>query len=181
MVTLQISGLELRVKPSAIATALLITGGFAAVLNKLFKFRPLTAVAGGVLVTQIHYFSELWHQLGHARAAEMTGFPMKGVTLVGPIGKSVYPSNEGLLPAPTHIQRAVGGPIFSILLTLVSGLLALATRPLGGLPLFLATFTFLDNLLVFVIGAMLPLGFTDGSTILAWRDQWRGGPRVTVD
>ncbi len=30
-------------------------------------------------------------------------------------------------------------------------------------------FFFLDNLLVLTIGALLPLRFTDGSTILYWR------------
>jgi hypothetical protein len=32
----------------------------------------------------------------------------------------------------------------------------------------LLVFFFLDNLLVFTIGSLLPLGFTDGSTLLAW-------------
>ncbi len=34
---------------------------------------------------------------------------------------------------------------------------------------FGALFFFLDNLLVLTLGALLPLGFTDGSTILRWR------------
>jgi hypothetical protein len=38
-----------------------------------------------------------------------------------------------------------------------------AVIPLVGL------FIFLDNLLIYTLGAMLPLGFTDGSTILNWR------------
>jgi hypothetical protein len=32
----------------------------------------------------------------------------------------------------------------------------------------LATFFFLDNLLVLTLGSFLPLGFTDGSTLLEW-------------
>ena len=31
---------------------------------------------------------------------------------------------------------------------------------------FIAAFLFWDNLLVFTLGALLPLGFTDGSTII---------------
>ena len=168
-------GLEIRVAPSSMVTAVLMGGSFILFLLKALKWRPWTAVTGGVLATVIHYLSELWHQLGHARAAEQSGFPMKGVTYLGPIGISVYPDNEGLLPAETHIQRALGGPIFSLLLALAAGLVALLFRPLGGLPLFLAIFSFLDNLLVFTIGALLPLGFTDGSTILNWWDQRKGG------
>jgi Zn-dependent protease len=168
-------GLEIRVKPSAMATAVLMAGGFYLLLQKGWKWRPWMAVPGGILATAIHYLSEFWHQLGHARAAEQTGFPMKGVTYFGPLALSVYPKNEGLLTAETHIQRALGGPIFSLLLTLATGLVALLFRPIDGLPLFLAVFSFLDNLLVFTIGALLPLGFTDGSTILTWWNQRKGG------
>ena len=168
-------GLEIRVAPSSLVTAVLAAAGIFLLLHKAFKWRPWTAVTGGILATAIHYLSEQWHQMGHARAAKQTGFPMKGVTYVGPLAISVYPENEGLLPAETHIQRALGGPIFSLLLTLATGLVALLFRPIGGLPLFLAVFSFLDNLLVFTIGALLPLGFTDGSTLLTWWDQRNGG------
>jgi hypothetical protein len=167
--------LEIRTAPSTIITAILTVGAIFLLLNKVFKWRPWTAVTGGILATTLHYLSDLWHQLGHARAAEQTGYPMKGMTFVGLLCFSVYPQNEGLLPAEMHIQRALGGPIFSLLLTLVVGLAALLTRFIGGLPLFLAVFTFLDNLLVFTIGALLPLGFTDGNTLLTWWGQRNSG------
>jgi hypothetical protein len=178
----RIQGVEIRIKPSAVISAIMIATSFSFMLFKVLKWRPWTAVSGGIIVSLIHYLSELWHQFGHARAAEQTGFPMQGVTLMGPvpIGVSVYPDNEGLLPAEMHIQRALGGPIFSLLLTLASGLLALLFRPLGGLPLVLAVFTFLDNLLIYTIGALLPLGFTDGSTIVTWWDQRQGNGRVRI-
>lgn len=168
-------GLEIRLAPSALVTVLLTFGAVFLLLNKGFKSRSWIAVTGGILATAVHYLSEFWHQFGHARAAEQTGFPMKGVTFVGPLGISIYPENEGLLPPETHIQRALGGPIFSFILALATGLVALALRPIGGLPLSLAVFSFLDNLLIFTLGALLPLGFTDGSTILTWWDQRRGG------
>lgn len=167
-------GLEIRVTPSSVITAVLAAGTFFLILNKAFKWRPWAAATGGLLATTIHFLSEFWHQLGHAQAAEQTGFPMKGMTYVGPLAFSVYPKNEGLLTADTHIQRALGGPIFSFLLALVMGGLALLLRLIGGLPLFLAVFSFLDNLFVFTIGALLPLGFTDGSTILTWWDRQQG-------
>jgi hypothetical protein len=100
---------------------------------------------------------------------------MKGVTFVGPLGVSVYPKNEGILPAETHIQRALGGPVFSFLLTLGMGMAAILLRYVGGLPFFLAVFSFLDNLLVFTIGALLPLDFTDGGTLLTWWGQRKSG------
>jgi len=176
----KIKGLEIRFTPSAVVTAVLAAGGIILILLKVLKWQPWKAVAGGVATVAIHYKSEFWHQFGHAAAAEQTGFPMKGMTFVGPLAFSDYPDNEGLLPAETHIQRALGGPIFSLLLTLASGLLVLLLRPFGGLPLALVVFTFLDNLFVFTIGALLPLGFTDGSTILTWWGQRQGSRRVPI-
>lgn len=172
-------GLEIRVAPSSVITALFAAGTLFLLLNKALKWRPWLAATGGILATIIHYFSELWHQLGHARAAEQTGFPMKGMTFVGPLAFSVYPKEEGLLSPDTHILRALGGPIFSFFLTLALGIVALLFRPIGGLPLFLVVFSFLDNLLVFTIGALLPLDFTDGGTLLTWWDR-RQGKRLHI-
>ncbi len=176
----QLSGLKIRATPSAVGAAFLMAAGLVLLLLKVFRWRPWAAVTGGILATLIHYLSELWHHVGHARAAQETGFLMKGVTYSGPIAVSVYPDNEGLLTADTHIQRALGGPIFSLFLTLAAGLAALLFRPLGGLPLFLTVFAFLDNLLVLTIGALLPLGFTDGSTLLTWWNQRQGGRRIPI-
>ena len=164
----QLFGLQISVRPSAIASFVGLAAGLGLFAWKALKWRPATAVVGGLLAALAHGASELWHQLGHARAAEMTGFPMQGITFYGPLASSDYPRHEGMLGAETHIQRALGGPIFSLLLALGAGLLSLLARPLGGLPLFLTFFTFLDNMLVFTLGALLPLGFTDGSTLLTW-------------
>jgi hypothetical protein len=43
---------------------------------------------------------------------------------------------------------------------------------------FLLLFFFLDNLLVFTLGAFLPLGFTDGSTLLRYWPQRHENIRV---
>ncbi|MFQ5436102.1 MAG: hypothetical protein ACE5FD_14615, partial [Anaerolineae bacterium] len=87
---------------------------------------------------------------------------------------AMYPivmRDEPELPAHIHLRRALGGPAASALLTLLAGLLALALRGAPGLRWPLAAFLFLDNLLVFTLGAFLPLGFTDGSTLLHYWPQ----------
>jgi hypothetical protein len=91
---------------------------------------------------------------------------MSGVRFWGFLGTSLYPKNEGNLPAQIHIRRALGGPIGSLLLALIMGLLTLLLQPSGGLFYALVLFLFLDNLFVLTLGALLPLGFTDGSTLL---------------
>ena len=86
----------------------------------------------------------------------------------GLLGTSVYPPDEQTLPARIHIRRALGGPTGSLLLSAVAAVTALALRTVGGALWWVALFFFLDNLVVFTLGAFPPLGFTDGSTLLQW-------------
>jgi hypothetical protein len=83
-------------------------------------------------------------------------------------GQSLYPPDEPSLPGSVHIRRALGGPIASILFGGLAGLLALLVFPSNGLIGWLLIILMLDNWLVLGFGAFLPLGFTDGSTLLAW-------------
>jgi hypothetical protein len=173
-------GLEIRAMPSTLLSIITIWAALTLLAIKLLKWKPEKAILTGFLATLIHFISEFWHQLGHAQAAEQTGFPMSGMEFRGPIAISQYPSNEGMLSADVHIQRALGGPIFSLLLSVVSGVLLLALRPLGGPAFILVIFTFIDNLLVFTAGALLPLGFTDGSTLLHWWGHLQRGNRLDI-
>lgn len=128
------------------------------------------AILGSFVAVLLYWFSDFVHQLGHVYAANKTGYPMIGIHL-GTflfLSTSVYPKDEPALPGATHIRRALGGPIASLAFTLVTGLVARIVYPMGGLILWLALFTSLTNFFLFTIGALLPLGFTDGSTILKW-------------
>lgn len=126
------------------------------------------ALLAGLLATVIHWLSEVWHHLGHWLAGKRLGYPMNGLTFVYAFALGRYPKDEPALPAEIHIQRALGGPIASLLLAALSAAWAYALWSPGGMAAHLAVFTFLDNLLVFTLGAFLPLGFTDGSTLLYW-------------
>jgi hypothetical protein len=108
----------------------------------------------------------LTHHLGHAFAARSTGHPMRGIAFWGVIGTSLYPPDEPPLPAAVHRRRALGGPPASALYGLLLGWLALALRRRGGAPYRVAQFLCFDNLVGFALGSLLPLGFTDGSTLL---------------
>ena len=129
---------------------------------------PAVAIAAGLVSVLLHWGSDIVHQLGHAWAARTAGHPMAGIRLWGLLSASIYPSDEGSLPASVHIRRALGGAPASLLLTVIAAAVALALRPLGGVYWWVALFFFLDNLLVFTLGSLLPLGFTDGSTLLHW-------------
>jgi hypothetical protein len=137
----------------------------------LLDLTLLPAAFGSLLAVGLHWLGELWHQKGHALAARRVGYPMDGVRLWTLLGASLYPRDEPTLPADIHIQRALGGPIASFVLILIALLLLLVVRPTGGVPLLLAQFFLLENIFVFFLGAFLPLGFTDGSTLLRYWGQ----------
>jgi hypothetical protein len=166
----RLAGLEISALPSAIAGFLLVwvvLGGVALLLGLSVG----EAIVGGLLGAILHWIVDTLHQLGHAWAARRTGYPMTGVRFWWVLSSSIYPADEPHLPAVTHVRRAVGGPVASAIVSLLSGIvaLALALGSAGGLLWWLALFFFLDNLLVFTLGSLLPLGFTDGSTLLQAR------------
>jgi hypothetical protein len=166
----RVAGLKLSAAPRAAAGTVLLWALLTVVGVGLLDLSFGQGVIGGLIATVLHWVSELVHQLGHAWAARRTGHRMIGVRfgqwLV--LGTSLYPPDEGALLAAVHVRRALGGPTSSTLLTGLAGLIALASRPADGVLWWVALFFFLENLSLFTLGAFLPLGFTDGGTLLEW-------------
>lgn len=171
----KIGGLRVTAEPSTAGGFLLLWAVFSLLGRGIYHLRPRAAVAGGLLAAGLHFLSELWHQMGHARAAERTGFPMTGVHLWGVLGTSIYPPDEPELPDEIHIERALGGPRASLGLTLAALLIALVVRPAGRMGLMVASLFALDNLFIFTVGALLPLPFleTDGAVMQRHRHAYR--------
>lgn len=164
-----VAGLRITAHQTAFLGALILWMALTLIAQSVFKLMQGEAIAGALIATLIHFLSELWHQLGHAWAARRTGYPMIGVRYWWILGASIYPKNEPALPGRVHIQRALGGPPFSIIAAVVFGLLYFALRDsAGAMVSLLLALAALDNLLFFGLGAFLPLGFTDGSTLLHW-------------
>ncbi len=132
----------------------------------LFHLSLGGAIVAGILCTILHWLSELMHQLGHAWAAQRTGYPMSGIRFGTHVifSTALYPANEPTLPAKVHLRRAAGGPLISGLLSVVALVLLLIAQA-AGTGQFVAWFFFLENLLVLTLQAVIPLGFNDGSTI----------------
>ena len=164
----KVAGLSLSAMPSAIAGMALLWILLSAFAIGLLSLSPIEAIAGGLIAVALHGISEFLHQWGHARAARRLGHPMVGLRFWGLLSTSLYPADEPALPADIHIRRALGGPITSLVCSVVAAVITLALRPLGGTPWLIAAFVFLDNLFVLGLGSFLPLGFTDGSTLLHW-------------
>ena len=164
----RLAGLDLSVVPSALWSMAAIWLGAGLIIFWLLGRGWGWAVLGGLLVVIIHWLSDFAHQYGHALAARRTGFPMTGLRFWGIFSTSLWPAGEPALPGRIHIRRALGGPIASILVGVAALIVAWLIGPGGGMLWWLALFAAADNLLLLGLGAFLPLGFTDGSTILHW-------------
>ncbi len=163
-----VAGLSLSWSPSAALGSVVLGALLGAIGIWQFDLLPVHAILASAVCVAFHWAFGLIHQLGHALAAQRTGHPMSGIHLWGLLSESQYPKDEGELPAGVHIRRALGGPLASLLTALVIGVILLRFRPLEGTLGLLGLFALLDNLLIFTLGALLPLGFTDGSTLLRW-------------
>lgn len=160
--------LEISAKPSAFVGFVAIWLVLGAIAFYVLRLTFLESLLGGFLCAALHYLSELVHHFGHAGAARNTGYPMRGVRFTHVLALSLYPKDEPPLSGKIHIRRALGGPAVSFVVTIIAFLILLVAQNGGGLFYWVALWFFLDNLLVFFLGAFLPLGFTDGSTLLQW-------------
>jgi hypothetical protein len=164
----RVGGLDILAGPSAAAGTVVLTVIFAAIGRYAFHHGIANAVVGGLVLALLHWVSEVVHNVGHGTAARRSGHPMTGGRLgfLLVLGTSLYPHDEPALPASVHIRRALGGPIASAALTVAIGALALLLS--GSSTGWVALVWFLDNLLIFTLGAFVPLGFSDGSTLIHW-------------
>lgn len=145
---------------------LLIIGVFMTVMSfTQLGGTGLDRLTAAVLATIAWWMWELVHHLGHYAAGAYAGAPMSGIHFYWMLGRSLYPA-EVNVSANIHLRRAVGGPAISVLAAVVCLLLARISP--SGILWFVFITGFWANLLVFTLGALLPLGFTDGSTILRY-------------
>ena len=163
------AGLEMIIKRSALIGSLLLWAVFVLIALVLIQLSVVEALIGGLVAVVLYWSGEVIHQLGHAWAAKRTGYPMFGI-LYGTffvLGTSLYPRDEPALPGAVHIRRALGVPLFSLIVLILSALIT-ALLPQGTLLWWLVVLVLVSHILVFFGGALLPLSFTDGGTLLHW-------------
>jgi hypothetical protein len=159
--------LNLIAEPSAVISTAVLWAALTGVGVGVLRMDALTALVAALACVVLYWAGEVWHQLGHAFAARRTGYPMTGITFFWVLGRSIYPADEPTLPPHIHVQRALGGPIASALMSLALGVILLLL-PFGGAAWWVTAFALLVNVGVFTLGAFMPLGFTDGSTLLRY-------------
>ncbi|HSH02681.1 MAG TPA: hypothetical protein VLL52_09205 [Anaerolineae bacterium] len=133
-----------------------------------------TAVGVGFVLMLVHWFGDVWHQLGHLVVGRREGYQMEGLVFVWGLVGSYYPKDEPELAPIVHIKRALGGPIATFLLVGIIGAIILVLGPeRGTIGYGILQFAFWENLVLIGLGAFVPLGFTDGSSLLEWVPKWR--------
>jgi hypothetical protein len=168
----RVAGLQLMLTPPLLVGSLGLAVASGLALAWL-HFTPGACVVGALLVVLFHWLSGLAHQVGHAWAARRVGHPMLGIRVgrLGLLGTSLYPADEPALPAEVHMRRALGGPAASLTVTLLAAAAAWGLAHTDANLLWcVAVWVCFENAAVFTLGALLPLPFTDGGTLLHW---WR--------
>ncbi len=170
LLSFRAAGLQISLLVSVVLGWLLLAAVLTGIGLAAFNLSLPAALGIGLLAGLLHYGLDFVHHLGHSLAARSTGYPMRGIRFWGVLGTSLYPPDEGVLPAGVHIRRALGGPLLSAALSLLLLLVYLALSATAEPALrWLLLFLLLDNTLVLTIAAFVPTPLleTDGSTILA--------------
>ncbi|WP_420631488.1 hypothetical protein [Candidatus Leptofilum sp.] len=163
-----IAGIEIWFRLNSLLLSGLLWLIFSGAAVLWLNFSLVEAIIVGGTAVLLHWISDLCHHLGHAAAARHAGYPMEKIMSWYVLMSSVYPKNEPPLHANIHIWRALGGPIASLLLAIIAGILLVLIPSERTIASALASFAFWENFVVLFLGAFVPLGFTDGSTILTW-------------
>src|SRR5262245_169953 len=152
--------------PSAVVGSLVLGVLAAAIAFFVLSTSLGFAVLAGLLVVLLHWIAVSVHVLGHTTAARRTGYPANGIRLWGLLSSIRYPADEPPLPPAIHVRRALGGPLASASFSLAVAVLVVVSRPITGTAWWLLVFLLLDTFLVGTLGALLPLDFSDGGTLL---------------
>jgi len=162
--------LPISIVPAAAVGSLVMGVTLFAIALFLVRLSVIESLVGAVIGVAMHWILEIVHNIGHAYAAQSTGYPMTGIRLgfLGIFAMSLYPKDEPTLPARTHIRRALGGPFLSGVVAVIFLVLAILMGDSNSLIAWLVRWGLFESVFVFSLGAFLPLGFNDGSTILYW-------------
>jgi hypothetical protein len=171
-----IRGIPVLVKPEAVYASLGLWIVAAILGAVMWDLGLITALITGLIVVMLHWMIALQHHYGHVVAGQQMGYPMSRIVCWMLLPNDRYPPNEPSLPASVHRRRAIGGPIASLILSIITGIIALVFYfGVGGVLGGLAIFAFLDAFIIMFLGGFVPLHFigleTDGSTFLKYWGQ----------
>lgn len=118
-----------------------------------------------LLAAPVAMFADVGHAMAHTISARFAGAPMDEILLSSEMPRTLYRDNA--VPPRTHILRALGGPIFSLIFFTLSGLWWRFSRR-GSLSHDLAAASLFGHSVI-LTGSITPLPVVDGGTILKWK------------
>jgi hypothetical protein len=119
----------------------------------------------GLLAMPVAFFADLGHAMAHTVSARLAGAPMDEILLTSGMPRTLYQNNA--VPPHIHIQRSLGGLIFSLTGFTLSLLWWRKSRQ-RTLSHDLAEASLVSHSII-LSGSLAPLPMVDGGTILKWR------------
>ncbi|MFN8489304.1 MAG: hypothetical protein U0350_17105 [Caldilineaceae bacterium] len=119
----------------------------------------------GLLAMPVALVADVGHALAHTVSARISGAPMDEILLYAGMPRTLY-RNNGVSPK-THIQRALGGPIFSLICSILS-LLWWRRTVRGSTSHELAEASLVAHSFI-LMGSLTPLPIVDGGVMLKWK------------
>jgi hypothetical protein len=119
----------------------------------------------GLLAMPFAMSADLGHAMAHTISARLAGAPMDEILLSAGMPRTLYKNND-VLPQ-THIQRSLGGLVFSLISSILS-LLWRFVSPRGSLSRDLADLSLAGHSFI-LLGSAAPLPMVDGGIILKWK------------
>lgn len=127
----------------------------------------LTSFGIAALTTPVMLGSEWCHNLAHAAAAEAVGKPVDAIRVTWGMPLLVYHDiNDRSITPRQHVIRALGGPVFNLLVLPLALLLRSRTKPHSAAR-DVADIAVGTNIFLPAVG-MLPIPGIDGGPILKW-------------
>jgi len=161
----RIGGIDVRVDPSFLLIALLITSGLWSTFADPFRYPRLSSaqvLALAALSAFLFFLSILGHELAHAGMSRLLGIPVLGIVLYM-LGGATYMSTEGRRPSDEFLTTVVG-PLTS---AAIGGLFLLARATLALPDTLSLIFDYLGRLNLFLaIFNVLPSFPLDGGRLL---------------
>ena len=119
----------------------------------------------GLLAMPFALLADIGHAMAHTISARRAGAPMDEILLSTGMPRTLYQNNA--VPPRTHIQRSLGGPIFSLICSVLS-LLWWRNTPPESASHELAEVSLVGHSFI-LLGSIAPLPMVDGGTILKWK------------
>ncbi len=160
------NGVPVVARPGFFPIPFMVIGVLAWLAGKRHpRWSWLQRLGAGLLAALVAMPADVGHAMAHTVSARMAGAPMDEVLLSDEMPRTLYANND--VPPRTHIQRSLGGPVFSLSCAALS-LLWRRLSPRGTFSRDLAEVSLAGHSFI-LLGSIVPMPMVDGGIILKWK------------